>query len=218
MKTGPVKTFWLERTDQVAVGLRRYSRGEGGSTCADGYHHALVYTGLEPAEYRESNGYRTLAIRPDVAHDDPRWPHTCAQLCGYEFTDDDQWQEWQEQVYRRTDTGELRVLHQSAPAPEAPAAEPGATWDAWWMPENWKGADGIALMVRCPDGHDWHVDSRASNCGLPDDNVHKCWVRHGDPRECRVTVDKNGVTCSAGAGSIQTPNWHGFLRDGQLVA
>ena len=109
------------------------------------------------------------------------------------------------------------MLHQGAPAPEAPSAEPGACWDAWWMPDNWKGADGIALMVRLPDGHDWHVDSRSSNCTRPDDNVHKCWVRHGDPRECHVTVDKNGDTCAAGAGSIQSPTWHGFLRDGHLV-
>lgn len=207
-----VQTFWLERTDQVAVGLRRYSRGEGGLTCAGGYHFALVYTGLEPADY-DPEGY--LSVRPMV-ESDSRWPHTCAQLCGYEFTDGDEWQMWQEQVYRRTDTGDLRVLHQGAPAPEAPAAEPGATWDAWWMPFS-RGPDGLCLVVRCPDGHDWMVDSRASNCGLPDDDVHRCWVRHGDPRECHVTVDKDGLTCAAGAGSIATGAWHGFLRDGALV-
>jgi len=56
------------------------------------------------------------------------------------------------------------------------------------------------------------IDSRASNCTLPDDNVHKCWVRHGEAPN--FTVDKNGATCAAGAGSIQTSNWHGFLRNG----
>lgn len=208
-----VQTFWLERTEQVAVGLRRYARHGEGFTCEGGYHSALTYTGLEPADYGP-DGY--LQTRPMV-EDDARWPHTCAQLCGYKFTDDDNWQMWQEQVYRRTDTGELRVLHKGAPAPDAPAAEPGATWDAWWLPDVYRGDDGICLMVRCPDGHDWMVDSRASNCGLPNDNEHHCWVRHGDPRECRVTVDKNGRTCNAGAGSIGTPNWHGFLRAGQLV-
>lgn len=216
-----VQTFWLEPTDQVAVGLRRYTIGKGGFTCADGHHQALVYTGVEAATYTDhpEAGRWTLATRPDVVdHDDERWPHTCAQLCGYEFSTDDAWQSWQELLYRRTDTGELRVLHPGAPAPDAPSAEPGACWDVWWMPDGWKGPDGIALMVRCPGGHDWHVDSRASNCGSPDDDVHACWVRHGDPRECRVTVDKNGNTCSAGAGSIATPNWHGFLRDGQLVS
>lgn len=210
-------TFWLEATDHVAVGLRRYTLGEGGFDCAHGHHRALVYTGREDATYTEHDGgRRTLASRPDVGHDDPRWPTRC-EHCDYQFTEADQWQVWQEQLYLRTDTGELRVLHQSAPTPDASSAEPGACWDAWWMPENWKGSDGIALMVRLPDGHDWHVDSRASNCGSPDDDEHACWVRHGDPRECRVTVDKDGQTCSAGAGSIASPNWHGFLRDGQLV-
>lgn len=214
-----VQTFWLERTDQVAVGLRRYTHGDGGFDCAHGHHHALVYTGTEPAEYEERENGRTVRTNgtADVDHDDPRWPHTCAQLCGYEFTDDDRWQRWTELIYRRTDTSELRVLHQGAPAPDAPSAEPGACWDAWWMPFS-RGADGIYLMVRCPDGHDWSVDSRASNCTMPDDDVHHCWIRHGDPRECHVTVDKDGLTCSAGAGSIQTPDWHGFLRDGRLVA
>lgn len=78
------------------------------------------------------------------------------------------------------------------------------------------GPDGICLMVRLPNGHDWMVDSEASNCtrkGEP----HQCWVRHGDPRECRVSVDKNGDTCAAGAGSIQGGDWHGFLRDGVLA-
>jgi len=208
------QTFWMERTDQVAVGLRRFTYGDGGYDCAHGHHHALVYTGLEPADYAPE-GY--LAPRPMVEND-PRWPSRCVS-CDYEFTDEDEWQMWQEQVYRRTDTGELRVLHQSCGADElgAPSAEPGACWDAWWMPFS-KGPDGMTLMVRCPDGHDWMVDSRASNCGLPDDDVHRCWVRHGDPRQCHVTVDKDGLTCSAGAGSIATPNWHGFLRDGQLVA
>lgn len=204
-----VQTFWLEKTDQVAVGLRRYTDG------GEHYHSALVYTGLEPARYEESQGHRYLAEQPELDHADPRWPSVCED-CAYEFADGDRWQMWQEQVYRRTDTGGLRVLHRHG-FPEAPTAEPGACWDAWWMPFS-KGPDGLHLMVRCPDGDDWHVDSRASNCTLPDDKEHRCWVRHGDPRECRVTVDKNGLTCQAGAGSIQTRHWHGFLREGQLVA
>jgi hypothetical protein len=40
-------------------------------------------------------------------------------------------------------------------------------------------------------------------------------VRHGTPPD--VTVDKNGLTCNAGGGSIQVPGWHGFLRNGELV-
>lgn len=213
-----VQTFWLEPTDQVAVGLRRYVRKhEGGWTCEEGWHDALVYTGLEPADFqvRDPAGNKVLGPRPMVEND-PRWPKECRRGCGYKFTDDDHWQMWQELVYRRTDTDELRVLHQTQPSPpEASPAEPGACWNAWWMPFS-RGTDGIYLMVRLPDGHDWAVDSQASNCTRPGE-PHKCWIRHGDPRDCKVTVDKDGDTCSAGAGSIGTPDWHGFLRDGQLV-
>jgi hypothetical protein len=73
-------------------------------------------------------------------------------------------------------------------------------------------------MVRCPNGSDWHVDGRASNCTMPTDKVHKCWVRHGDPRASNLTVDKNGFTCAAGAGSIQAGDYHGFLQAGVLTA
>jgi hypothetical protein len=214
-----VHTFWLEPTDEVAVGLRRYASRDrsDGFDCAHGYHSALRYTGRAPAQYEEhlDRRQRTRSA-PDVPHDDPAWPTHC-EHCSYEFVDDDHWQPWDELIYRRTDTGEDRVLHQGAPALELgiPAAEPGACWDAWWMPFS-RGVDGIYLMVRLPDGHDWSVDSQAANCTRPGE-PHKCWCRHGDPRECRVTVDKNGDTCNAGAGSIASPNWHGFLRNGQLV-
>lgn len=207
------QTYWLERTDRVAVGLRRYVRAEQtGWTCGEGWHDASVYTGTEPAAYDESGYLSHSSATPDES--DPRWPTHCSRGCGYEFTPADHYQAWLSQLYRRSDTGELRVL--SHPTPEAPAAEPGACWDAWWLPESYQGPDGICLVVRCPGDDDWMVDRQASNCtrkGEP----HQCWVRHGDPRECRVTVDKDGETCSAGAGSIQTGSWHGFLRDGQLV-
>ncbi|MET0602946.1 MAG: hypothetical protein ABW167_13260 [Baekduia sp.] len=85
--------------------------------------------------------------------------------------------------------------------------------------------DGLSVIVRCPGGHprngiedpgyDWYVDAPANNCtrrGEP----HRCWVRHGDPRDGTLHVDKNGDTCAAGAGSIVTPRWHGFLHGGQL--
>lgn len=212
-----VQTFWLEPTEFVAVGLRRYSQGEGGFDCEHGHHNALIYTGVEPATYREENGRKYLEPRPSTSYDAPRWPQVCSKGCGYAFAPDDHWQDWQEQIYERTDTGAKRVLHTGAPAQELgiPAAEPGACWDAWWMPSA-RRVDGMYLMVRLPDNHDWAVDSQASNCTRPGED-HQCWVRSGDPRECKVTVGKDGNTCSAGAGSIGSPNWHGFLRNGQLV-
>lgn len=89
-------------------------------------------------------------------------------------------------------------------------------WDCWWYPDDWKGPDGRSIEVICPNGKYWAIDSRASNCTLPEDTVHRCWVRHGEPPE--LTVDKNGVTCQAGAGSILAGDYHGFLQNGWLTA
>lgn len=116
-------------------------------------------------------------------------------------------------LYRRADTGEEMTLS------EAPA---GAMWDAHWYGRDKKGGpwgagrgtDGLWLVVKTPGG-EWLPDMRASNCTMPDDNEHRCWVRHGAPPE--VTVDKNGLTCGAGAGSIGIGSYHGFLRAGCLT-
>lgn len=201
------QTYWLEATGDVAIGLRRYSRSadSDGWTCAEGWHQALVMIGAAPADLDEDG---VLRLRPETSHDDPRWPTECEKGCGYRFTAEDHWQDWQDRLYAKSGTGELTTLR---------TAEPGACWDAYWMHPIWHGPDGICLMVRCPNGRDWMVDSEASNCtrkGEP----HQCWVRHGDPRECKVTVNKNGDTCAAGAGSILAGDYHGFLQAGILTA
>lgn len=90
----------------------------------------------------------------------------------------------------------------------------GALYDAFWMHEWRTGPDGRSLTCVLPNGHHWHIDSRANNCGRPDDDEHRCWVRHGEPPA--IHVDKNGNTCPAGAGSIQSGDWHGFLHHGVL--
>jgi hypothetical protein len=96
-------------------------------------------------------------------------------------------------------------------------APPGAMWDNPWLHDanQYCGPDGKALIVKLPNGKDWHIDGRASNCTLPADKEHKCWVRHGEPPT--LTVDKNGLTCSAGAGSISAGDYHGFLVNGVLT-
>lgn len=71
------------------------------------------------------------------------------------------------------------------------------------------------LMVVMPDGGIWDTDSRGSNCTKPDDRTHRCWVKHGEVPN--ITIDKNGLTCKAGGGSVKMISWHGFLRDGKLV-
>ena len=98
---------------------------------------------------------------------------------------------------------------------------PGAMFDAEYMHGSHlgehllQGADGISLVVVCPDGHHWMVDNESSNCSRKRE-AHCCWCRHGDPHTGDVHVDKDGNTCSAGAGSIQTGKWHGFLHHGYL--
>jgi hypothetical protein len=87
--------------------------------------------------------------------------------------------------------------------PTLPAAHPSYSF-----------IDGPALWVMTPGGS-WCVDSRASNCTQPYDYAHRCWIRHGEPPS--ITVDKNGLTCQAGAGSIAVGSYHGFLRNGQLT-
>lgn len=133
---------------------------------------------------------------------------TCA--CGYVFTEGDHRATESSLVYRRTDTGEILTLS------EAPI---GAMWDCTWFsgtPYHRPGADGVHLCVRTPGGT-WEVDGRASNCTRPDDDAHRCWVRHGDVRAGEIHVDKNGDTCSAGAGSILQGGYHGFLHNSHLV-
>jgi len=81
-----------------------------------------------------------------------------------------------------------------------------------------KGPDGLTVYAVCPDGTHWCIDGRANNCTLPNDDVHRCWVRTGDARAGNLDVGKvGGPTCAAGAGSIQTGAWHGFLHQGYFV-
>lgn len=143
-------------------------------------------------------------------------PETCS--CGYQFTKDERNSGGTATEWKRLDTGELLPLGDRWPI--------GAMWDAHWLVDNfdtwdksqtfpWKpGPDGRCLMVMTPGG-EWCIDSRASNCTMPTDNDHCCWVRHGEVPN--ITVDKNGLTCAAGAGSIQCGSYHGFLRNGHLV-
>lgn len=202
----PWETFWTEPSGTVELGLRRYVSTSSGKTCplTDGYHNAVVPIGCQP-ERRTADGF--LEVWPVAEFEgDPRWPTSCP--CGYVFEADDTWQVFQEAVYRRPDTGE------TWPQRELPT---GAMYDASWLPDDWKGPDGIGLVVILPGGHPWHVDMEASNCTRKGDRTHKCWVRHGDPRTEPVHVDKDGETCAAGAGSIAAPGYHGFLHHGVLT-
>jgi hypothetical protein len=207
-----LQCFLLERTDTVRRWLRRYTaQHTSGWTCAEGWHEAKALFDDAPAiweDHRESGGYvhRVVVHREEdrPPDEDPRWPAAC-EKCGQPFAPDETRQFFYDLLYRRVDTGALTTLRD---------APPGAMWDAWWL-HGIKGgmvmptADGRHIMARCPNGRDWHIDGRASNCTLPQDDVHHCWIRHGEPP--LLVVDKAGVTCSAGAGSIQAGDYHGFL-------
>lgn len=84
----------------------------------------------------------------------------------------------------------------------------------------WHNCDGRHLLCVLPNGHVWDIDGRANNCGLPEDRLHRCWVRSGDPTSSPPTVHvtKDGYTCDAGAGSIAASDYHGFLHAGVLTA
>jgi hypothetical protein len=199
----PTPVFFLEPTDRYRVALRRYVRRDD-PPCPSGYHQAMVPIG-------ERVGDEPTTSDGDHPRDDPRWPIKC-ESCDYRFCEADTWQLFTSRIHRRADTGEEMTLRD---------APPGAVWNASWFVERdnpiWQGPDGRCLVARCPDGHDWMIDSRARNCTMPDDNVHKCWVRHGRPEDGTLHVDKDGPTCAAGAGSIDTGTWHGFLHHGQFV-
>lgn len=210
-----IKVFWLEPIERMRLSLRRYA---GNSKCPGkmGYHDAKlplfeVLSHIEDWDGRKIGTHDGPKMREDVPAGSA-WPTHCE--CGYEFQEGDEWQVFSEALYRRVDTGEIVTLRD---------APPGAMWDAFWIHDVkggfmfGQGADGIVLMVKLPNGNDWCVDQRASNCTMPNDDNHRCWCRHGDPRTGNVHVDKSCTTCQAGAGSIQSGDYHGFLHNGELT-
>jgi hypothetical protein len=77
----------------------------------------------------------------------------------------------------------------------------------------WTNCSGTHRHAVLPDGGHWGLDGRCSNCTLPKDTEHRCWVITGS--QANLTSNKAGRTCSAGAGSIVSPRgWHGFLKNG----
>jgi len=196
-----VRCFLLTPSPRYRVMLHRDAPGDG--ACPGGHLASAIARDVARKTPPASNSEVELAKYPPG---DARWPASCA-ACGRPFDPADSRSVFFRTLYERGDGGPPCTIV------EAP---PGAVWDATWLPESMRGADGRAVMVRLPNGHDWHVDGQASNCTRPGDRSHRCWVRHGTPPD--LTVDKAGETCSAGAGSIQSGDYHGFLRQGFLVA
>ena len=200
-----VRCFWLEPTGRVFV--ERSGDGDAGKNECQGWrwHHAVYHRETRDVGLPlwDDQGKSHWGDFPDVPL--PEEPLRC-EFCGQMFAPT-----WRGgsmcAEYTRTDTGEALSVND---------APPGAMWNApWYRSLCNPTADGRYLIVRLPDGHDWCIDARASNCTMRDDKVHHCWVRRGEPPN--LHVDKSGFTCRAGAGSIQTNKWHGFLHNGALV-
>jgi hypothetical protein len=198
--------FFLTPTNRCVHYILRYKYCSNKECSSYIYGHraskVVLYDGLTDGE----NGYwRPHSDINYINKEDPAWPTHCA--CGYKFTKEDEYSSGSHRLYIRSDNNEETTIGD---------AGPGAMWFADWMGSYngmGIGPDGHSLMVRTPGG-DWCVDSRASNCTMPEDNEHRCWIRTGEPPI--ITVGKNGFTCAAGAGSILCGNYHGFLRNGVL--
>jgi hypothetical protein len=214
--------FFVEPTDRAYIYLRRYSHGPETVCSVGNYHNKSVFVEERPAKLSPSEDFpgRAFCVSPELEEFafSSLWPTNCD--CGYKFGLDDEFQVNAERIYEsKQRPGEKFTLRDDTP---------GMMWDAWWYSDHYKGRDGMSLVAVCPDGKSWMIDSRCSNCTMPDDDTHDCWCRHGEPP--LITVDKNPepgeTTCQAGAGSIQTykyidgkqlPSWHGFLRNGIFV-
>ena len=113
----------------------------------------------------------------------------------------------------------MRLLDKK-PKPED--LRPGDMWYAnvtWYRTDDecpyWDNCDHRHLLVVLPNNQIHDLHARASNCTMPDERTHRCWIVHGTPPV--ITVDKQGNTCKAGAGSIMRGGWHGFIRGGEFV-
>jgi hypothetical protein len=211
-----IKVFWIEPTGRERLWLRRYRASIEHKCQATGSYCNAMFE-LGEADVVRTPEDRALREEQTPSAGDARWPTNC-EACGQPFADDDPRQLFGRTLYVRPDTGE-RFTREDAPA--------GACWNADWITRDRDavpagsasmiGNDRRSLVVKCPDGHDWMIDARASNCTMKDDNLHHCWVRHGRPEDGNLHVDKNGLTCAAGGGSIDTGKWHGHLHNGELV-
>lgn len=200
----PIKVFFVEHTDRVKIYLRRYSGGDKKCSSTRYFCNASRIFFDAPAA-RDKNGYYESIDNDDgPPRSDPRWPATC-EACGERFEDSDPYQIFQDAIMRAPDG-------RTWPFRELP---PGACYNAYWDRHH-VGPDGRSLVVILPNSRPWHIDSRANNCTMPEDNVHRCWCRHGSPEDGTLHVDKVGNTCAAGAGSIAVPGYHGFLHNGSL--
>lgn len=195
--TDRVRCFWLDPVERFELSLRRYtSTADTREKCTAsgyGYHNASTVIGQAGIEACPVVSEGRPVHGDHWPHDDARWPAKCA--CGYTFVLGDEWQFNPDQLFRRSDSGELVTLR---------GAPIGAMWDAHWMADNhsYKRIDGVTLCVRTPGG-EWCVDGPSYN----DSKVSgPGWTRTGKVPD---------ITAKP---SIHIPGkYHGWLTDGWLT-
>lgn len=201
----------------------------------EGEYHAL--------ETNTSVVYDNGKVGGVIDLSDPRWPTQCA--CGYRFEDRANKQYAPQRLYQSVDTGELMTLRDApvgamwqtdyhdhtGPDGKCLIVRIPQHHD-WIVDSRASNCDSPCKFCGVPY-HSHKTTAAKEACSNPGDGEHlytkgayvdgrpehRCWVRHGDVRAGNVHVDKNGVTCNAGAGSIISPDgWHGFLHNGYLTS
>lgn len=224
----PTPCYLVEQTGEQRVSLRRFGLGFGPGSAEERH----VCPSKEPWD----SGYRSgcdassppiatvpLVVRedgireapPDWPRDDPNWPERC-ESCGQPFAHGETWQTNGDPIMRVVAAvpGAALEVGEVATVDDLP---PGAMWFAEWLRDWERGFDGRGLLVKLPDGHVWRVDGEATNCTRKGDRTHRCWLREGEPPYVTAGKSPDALTCSAGAGSIQSPGYHGFLQNGVLT-
>lgn len=175
------------------IGTIAYLRIYYPGACKEGsYHDARTFLGI--------SGHKNDSFGEPKDYAQDRWPTHCKD-CGVPVPE----------------SGiERHILTKRRYDTPSGLLEPGCMYWNDWLPKDmfWSNQQGPYLEVLLPNGNRWNIDSRASNCGLPDDKEHRCWCRHGDPPN--ITVNKVGRTCNAGAGSIWIGDYHGMLENGEF--
>lgn len=228
-----IPCFLVKPTNWCMLYARRYSNE---FECGEfkTYHNSMVAIGHKPIELTE-RGYRISPDVPSIPADSPLWEQKCSK-CEYVFTEQDPGDPFTDRMYAQAVSEEQDVSHVSLDSGFPTISNPGSAIVVpvnWWprreLPPGamyreplyrdmyWANDSEDPLLVITPSssgGHVWNIDSRASNCTLPDERFHRCWVRQGTPPN--ITVGKNGNTCGAGAGSIAAAGYHGMLENGYL--
>ena len=190
------KCFMLRETDRVARWLRRFtSAAEVGVRLCEprGMHEAAVR--IEDGPLIWSHDRTSICTDPMLwPADDPRWPEKC-DACDYRFPDNTGGQMFYLKIWLMPDGREVTVHPHRWPGMDK--APPGAMWYFDWN-QNWRGPDGRTLYCMTPAG-EWCIDGPSSGGDC------KPWTRIGTPP--LVTANPS-IVCS---------NYHGWLRNGELV-